>query len=250
MRSLFAERQRAINGIALVCIFLTLLVTGLRFLPPAFPHAAVIGDLVFSLAIAYLGAWFFNLLVIEIPKRRQQTEAFKIIDANLGELAALGFSMYTVLTEFSKTEPFPTPEVKESVVAAVGAYVKKMGRGIRKDSSLSRHVEWSKAYAAEKLAKDSDLILTYYGAELYVVAREITESRYFNYIRELTQNPKNDLIAKFCARELEEMIYKGSLLNERLNAARNEIRNREHDTPDTPNVRKILSLLVSARQRF
>jgi hypothetical protein len=77
MRKFLAEHQRVINGLAVASIVLVVLITGLRFLPPVFPHADALGDLVFELSIAYLGAWFFNLLVIEIPRRNSERRLSK-----------------------------------------------------------------------------------------------------------------------------------------------------------------------------
>jgi len=53
----------------------------------------VIGDLFFELSIAYLGAWFFNLLVIELPRRKQRADAFEAINYRLRYLTRTGYAL-------------------------------------------------------------------------------------------------------------------------------------------------------------
>ncbi|MCW2899266.1 MAG: hypothetical protein JWO67_1531 [Streptosporangiaceae bacterium] len=71
-----------LDVLVLVCIAGIIAQRALRSVPELFPGGALIGDLLAALALSYTGAWFFNLLVIRLPKRRAKA-AFVEVSGNL-----------------------------------------------------------------------------------------------------------------------------------------------------------------------
>lgn len=72
--------QTAVGLLALIS-FLTIAVrTSLRSVPEIFPGGAVIGEVLYDLALAYLGAWIFNLLVVVMPRKRDQQRIYASCD--------------------------------------------------------------------------------------------------------------------------------------------------------------------------
>jgi hypothetical protein len=55
-----------------------------------FPSGARIGDVIFELAIAYIGAWIFNLLVVVLPRIRSRDRVLGTVGRLLDRLSAVG----------------------------------------------------------------------------------------------------------------------------------------------------------------
>jgi hypothetical protein len=48
-------------------------------IPELFPYGAALGDLIYDLAIAYIGAFVFYLLVVRLPLRRDRTNMYRYL---------------------------------------------------------------------------------------------------------------------------------------------------------------------------
>jgi hypothetical protein len=198
VRKFLFEHQRLINGLAILSAFGVVLITVLRFLPPAFEHANVIADTLFDLSVGYLGAWLFNLLVIEIPRHRVRVQAFWAIHIRLG--------LYLVKTPY---------EVSAALVDAITDDAQKRQELIARNQVVFRKrnlsdpgdeeyaVSLFEAYANAKPQRQASarhvieslrlrnlhsfslvetLVLTYFDVEMYMRAQRIADSPIFTVI--------------------------------------------------------------------
>ena len=67
--------------------------TALLTVPEAFPGGAALGDVIYDLAIAYVGAWLFNLLVVILPRLRDRKRVFEGAGKLIERFCAVGLRM-------------------------------------------------------------------------------------------------------------------------------------------------------------
>lgn len=80
----------AINVIAIVCLISVVARQILLDVPEPVPGFARAGDVWNNLALAYIGAWFFNLLVIEMPKKAARQRVMAAYKDELREVSTRG----------------------------------------------------------------------------------------------------------------------------------------------------------------
>lgn len=80
----------AINIIALIAFGSIVIRPFLLDIPQPFPGFARAGEVWNNLALAFLGAWFFNLLVVEIPKREATLNIMRAYNDDLREVSTKG----------------------------------------------------------------------------------------------------------------------------------------------------------------
>jgi hypothetical protein len=99
MHNIYRElmKQRVVTGLFVCSVLFVVVRTALLSVPELFPGGARIGEVVFELAIAYIGAWFFNLLVVVMPQLRSRTRVLAAVGRVITELADVGLAMPTDL---------------------------------------------------------------------------------------------------------------------------------------------------------
>src|SRR3989442_1721310 len=65
-------RQPVVTALFAVAVIFVIVRTALLSVPEVFPGGARIGEVLFELSVAYIAAWFFNLLVVVLPRRRSR----------------------------------------------------------------------------------------------------------------------------------------------------------------------------------
>jgi hypothetical protein len=60
--------QRTVTLLFFISLLFVVIRTALLSVPELFPGGARVGEVFFELAIAYIGAWFFNILVVILPR--------------------------------------------------------------------------------------------------------------------------------------------------------------------------------------
>ncbi len=81
--------------------------TALLSVRELFPGGARIGDVVFELALAYVAAWMFNLLVVVLPQLRSRDLVLAAVGRVISKLADVGLKMPTAMAQGAQ---IPAPE--------------------------------------------------------------------------------------------------------------------------------------------
>jgi hypothetical protein len=100
-------KQRAVTGLFVGSVLFVVVRTALLSVPEIFPGGARIGEVVFELAVAYIGAWLFNLLVVVLPQLRSRTRVLAAVGRVITKLADVGLTMPTDLARGAQV---PAPE--------------------------------------------------------------------------------------------------------------------------------------------
>lgn len=87
------RKQPAITTLLLLSLSYIAAHTALLNVPEVMPAGAEIGNVVNDLAIASVGAWVFNLLVVVIPRNRTERAALKAVQVPLTRLASTAYSI-------------------------------------------------------------------------------------------------------------------------------------------------------------
>ncbi len=98
--------DKLLDPLLLVCIAGVIVQRALRSGPGPLSGGALIGDLIAALALSYIGAWFFNLLVIRLPKRRDKA-AFVEVSGNL--VARFSGTAVGILQAMAAAHGMPPP---------------------------------------------------------------------------------------------------------------------------------------------
>ncbi|KGI69918.1 hypothetical protein MJO55_23595 [Mycolicibacterium rufum] len=217
MRKYLAEHQRVINGLALLSGIAVLLITGLRFLPPAFPHADVIGDLFFNLAVGFLGAWLFNLLVIEIPRHRQRSEALKAIEYRFSSLASTATE---IRTKLSAVLGEPVGDDQKLMLACLHYDDAKRPDLAPPDVMIREHYDRK----SQEFAQIDALALMYFDIGLHVAAEKVLTSSFFKLARDREADWLDERHLATMATSLGTLAVECQELSEQLEAARISLR--------------------------
>lgn len=104
IRELWKERAVTVFFIASAVFVVTR--TALLSFRQLFPGGARIGEALFGLAIAYIGAWIFNLLVVVLPRIRNRDRVLDTVGRLIDRLSAVGLRMpATMALGASKEHP-------------------------------------------------------------------------------------------------------------------------------------------------
>ncbi len=104
------RKQPTVTGLFVASVLFVVARTAFLSVPELFPGAAQIGEVVFELAIAYIGAWIFNLLVVVLPQLRSRTRVLAAVGRVIAKLAEVGLAMPTDLARGAQvpaSETFP-----------------------------------------------------------------------------------------------------------------------------------------------
>lgn len=156
-----------------------LLITGLRFLPPAFKNADVIGDLFFNLSIGYLGAWLFNLLVIEIPRRRQRLDAFQSVAYRLESLASIAAQIRFSLSGATKSGINLGDELDEIHRALMLACVETDSAKEPNAQSPKEVIEELYDRCVREFDQVDALVLMFFDVKLHAAAEKVIDAPFF-----------------------------------------------------------------------
>ena len=86
-------QQRTVTLLFGVSLLFVVIRTALLSVPEFFPSGARIGEVLFELAIAYIGAWVFNLLVVILPRLHDRDAVMKAAGQVILRLATIGLRM-------------------------------------------------------------------------------------------------------------------------------------------------------------
>ncbi len=149
--------RRLIDVFAAVAVVTVVARTGLQDVPQLFPGGAKIGEVFSQLGIGYLGAWFFHLLVIVLPRRSDQRLIFRTCDRLIHLAASTGF---LVMIFAVGNERFITNSPDRPALQRACKRIDPNGRarsGIKKDNlGRPRPITWMEFIEAElKSSKQS-----------------------------------------------------------------------------------------------
>jgi hypothetical protein len=91
------ERQPLVTALFVLAAICVIVRTALLSVPELFSDGAAIGDVVYDLAIAYVAAWVFYLLVVILPRLRDRERILEGAGQVIGRLCALGLRMTSEL---------------------------------------------------------------------------------------------------------------------------------------------------------
>jgi hypothetical protein len=85
--------QPVVTALFVLAVIAVIVRTALLSVPEIFPGAARTGSVIYDLAIAYAGAWFFNVLVLVLPRLRDRERVLEGAGPVIQRLGALGAHM-------------------------------------------------------------------------------------------------------------------------------------------------------------
>jgi len=100
-------KQRVVTGLFVGALAFVVAHTALLSVHELFPGGARIGEVVFELAVAYIGAWTFNLLVVVLPQLRSRDRVLSAVGRVISKLADVGLSIPATMAEGAHV---PTPQ--------------------------------------------------------------------------------------------------------------------------------------------
>lgn len=92
-------KQRVVTGLFVASLVFVVARTALLSVRELFPGGARIGDVVFELAVAYIGAWMFNLLVVVLPRLRSRDRVLAAVGRVISKLADVGLRMPAAMAQ-------------------------------------------------------------------------------------------------------------------------------------------------------
>ncbi|WP_226353770.1 hypothetical protein [Pseudonocardia sp. ICBG601] len=111
-----------LDVLVIVCVVTVVTQRLLRSVPQLFPGGALLGDVIAALALSFIGAWFFNLLVIRLPKQRDKGAFVEVSGKLVARFAttAVGI-LQPMATEHGMRPPprQPDPEYLSELMAKV-----------------------------------------------------------------------------------------------------------------------------------
>lgn len=214
MEKFLSEHKNLINGLAILSVIGVGVITLLRFFPPWFHNASIIGDLLFNLSLAYLGAWVFNVLVVEIPRQRQRRRSRDHIKYRLEALASSAVEIKTNL-EVSRRQwadlleqPDPFPDGVSNNESLMLGF---------KDSGFTGVGVVERFYARKQrdFAQVDSLILMHFDIDLHIAAENMLTSAFF-MLATSEAAWKSDENLRSLATSLDALSHEGSLLRRQI----------------------------------
>ena len=101
-----------------IILLLSIIRTLFLHVPSPFPLWESFGELFWEIALAYSGAWFFNLLVIEGPRRRERRKVYATSLRHVRAIATSGdYLRRRIYAEACHEDPGPRPEQRNLQLA-------------------------------------------------------------------------------------------------------------------------------------
>ena len=156
-------------------------------IPERFPNGARWGDLLYDLAIAYIGAYAFYLLIVRLPLLRDRANVYQGIEVLLWRVFDESRGLIMELNRLARVgDPHPqTPEdmaiVKGELRATldhVRSLCERISPDLRVDRGMSP-VEWIRLHAerAHKATQDVQIFAQYLGSRAVILLARIDLSR-------------------------------------------------------------------------
>jgi hypothetical protein len=98
-------KQRIVTAVFVGSLVFVVARTALLSVRELFPGGARIGDVVFELALVYVGAWMFNLLVVVLPQLRSRDRVLAAVGQVINKLADVGLRMPTAMAQGAQIPP-------------------------------------------------------------------------------------------------------------------------------------------------
>ena len=89
--------QPFVTALFVLAVIFVIVRTALLSVPEMFSRGAAIGSVIYDLAIAYIGAWAFNLLIVILPRLRDRQRVLEAAGPAIERLCALGLRTITEL---------------------------------------------------------------------------------------------------------------------------------------------------------
>lgn len=117
----WSRPERVVNALAFVAGATVIIRTFLLDVPEVFPAGAELGEVIYQLGFAYLGAWIFHKVVVEVPRRRQQKRAYRAIGPQILRMSTVGQYILDELCKQAKERPpeSPTSENLSPILAKI-----------------------------------------------------------------------------------------------------------------------------------
>lgn len=96
-----------LDPLLVVSIAGVILQRSLRTVPEVLPGGAVLGDILAALALSYIGAWFFNLLVIRLPRTREKRSFAKASGHLVAEYSSTAVKIFQAMAAEPRMAPPP-----------------------------------------------------------------------------------------------------------------------------------------------
>lgn len=107
-------KQPVVTGVFVGSLVFVACRTALLSVHELFPGGARIGEVVFELALAYVAAWMFNLLVVVLPQLRSRDRVLAAVGRVISKLADVGLQMPTALAQGAQiSAPGQTVPIEE-----------------------------------------------------------------------------------------------------------------------------------------
>lgn len=113
-------KQPTVTGLFVASVLFVVARTALLSVPQLFPGGARIGEVVFELAIAYIGAWLFNLLVVVLPQLRSRTRVLAAVGRVITKMADVGLTMPADLARGAQLQVPETTPPSEDWLTSTG----------------------------------------------------------------------------------------------------------------------------------
>jgi hypothetical protein len=114
------RRQPAITWVFVGSIVVVIARTALLSVPEVFPGGARIGEVLFDLAITYIAAWMFNLLVVVLPQLRGRDRVLDAAGRVISRLSEVGLRMPTAMVEGARTQASGQSLPSEEWLTSIG----------------------------------------------------------------------------------------------------------------------------------
>jgi hypothetical protein len=103
-------KERTVTLLFGLAVALVIAHTALLSVHQIFADGARIGDVFFELAVAYIGAWIFNLLVVVLPRMRARDRVLDAVVKPISRLSATGIRMPASMAQ-GAAQPAPAEDV-------------------------------------------------------------------------------------------------------------------------------------------
>jgi hypothetical protein len=152
--------RRLIDLVAILAFATVFARTAFQDVPQVFPGGAKIGEVLSQLSLGYVGAWFFHLLVIVLPRRSDQRLIFRTCDKLMRGAASTGF-LFMIFVAGSEYEKFQMLYPDRGALRRACARVDPNAparSGIKRDRmGIPRPLTWREYIEAELKSSARDL---------------------------------------------------------------------------------------------
>jgi hypothetical protein len=188
-------KQRAVvrnvwvDRVAVLAAVVALLRMSLMIVPAPTPAFALFGELVYDLCLALVGAWVFNLFLIDIPAIRKRETLLEASASDLTKIANKADLFYKALCVKKGRKPLPDPSVEE--IESVCASIKRDSRApfyLFRGDITSESLDWVE-YFENHLddARDARSRLTpalvYLDWQIVAALAPLSDTRFERFIR-------------------------------------------------------------------